>query len=61
MNTKPRPLSKPTPVRLHEQTKPLLAETARKFRLSPAEIIRIAVDQKLTEWAATGQVSIASR
>jgi predicted transcriptional regulator len=58
---KTRHLSKPTPVRLHQDTKPLLDEVARKFRLSPAEIIRIAVDQKLAEWKIGGTVSIASR
>jgi predicted transcriptional regulator len=55
---KPAPLSKPTPVRLNATTKPQLDHVARKFRLSPAQIIRLAVDEKLSEWIKSGKIQI---
>jgi hypothetical protein len=54
-------LSKPTPVRLNKATKPRLLLVAKKFRLSPAAIIRLAVDQKLTDWLLSDTLRIESR
>jgi hypothetical protein len=61
MKIKRPTLSKPTPVRLHESTRPMLEATSAKFRLSPAQLIRIAVDEKLAEWQRTGSIEILSR
>lgn len=55
-----RKLSKPTPVRLHETTVPRLRATARRFRLIPAELIRIALDQKLAEWEASEVITVST-
>lgn len=55
-----RKLSKPTPVRLHQSTAPRLREVARRFRLIPAELIRIALDQKLEEWERAEAITVST-
>ena len=54
-------LQKPTPVRLHKGTSAKLKQTASRFRLKPAELIRRAVDQKLDEWESNGTMTICAK
>ena len=46
----PEKLLKPVPVRLRIQAKHALENLSRQFAITPAELIRIAVNQKLREW-----------
>jgi hypothetical protein len=54
-------LLKPTPIRLHGSTHTRLRQAAARFRLRPAEIIRQAVDQKLTEWERGAPITIQGK
>jgi metal-responsive CopG/Arc/MetJ family transcriptional regulator len=49
-------LSDPIPVRFHESTLQLIDEASRKFQLSRSHVIRLALDQKLKEWNANGEM-----
>jgi predicted DNA-binding protein len=54
-------LSKPTPVRLRKDTLPQLESVARKFGVSKADIVRIAIDTKLEEWMSSPTLTINAK
>ena len=51
--TKAKRLGKPVQVRLRRTTRQQALRAACRLRLSPAELIRRAVDRKLPEWEAS--------
>jgi predicted DNA-binding protein len=54
-------LAKPTPIRLHRDSQARLRAISKKFRLRPAELIRLAIDAKLPSWEAGEPIIIRNR
>jgi predicted DNA-binding protein len=53
-------LTKPTPVRLYDNQVSRLRTVSRRFRLSSARLIRLAIDSQLTNWEQENSLVIKS-